>query len=151
MSETYKATPGSYREVTVQLRSIEEVVPPSIQGSQTFTADYTVQHTAQDNVSVYGRNGQLRVDIDKGSYSLIQRLRSAIGMIRGKNITVHGGAPDKATIETNPAIQQYLADSAAFADAMASNKAQREVLSDRRFVVTAKGAKEVPLEARLHR
>ena len=72
MSNAYKATPGSYREVTVQWTSIEDVVPPSIKGSETYFANYVVEHKTRDAVNVYGRNGALTIDVDKGSYSLLQ-------------------------------------------------------------------------------
>jgi len=151
MNGKYNATKGSYRETKVEVTSITDVTAPAITGQEIYKATHAVEHKTLDNVAVAGENGALRVGVSRGSYSLLDRIKAAIGLVRGKNISVYGGAPSEDAIRESPVVQQYLADSDAFNQVLKSKKANQKVISDKRFAIGVDGVEEIPLEQRLRR
>jgi len=149
MNGTYKATKGSYRVTKIELTSISEVIAPAIIGQESYQATHAVEFKTQDNVTVSGQNGALRIGVSRGDYPLRNRLKAAIGLVRGKNISVYDGAPSEDAIRQSLVVQQYLADSDAFSNELGDKKAKQRVVSDKKYEVGADGVKQIPLEAML--
>ncbi len=150
----YKVSKGTYREIVRQVTEITDVNPPTIGSYQEYAKTFAVNYQAKDNIFVEGFGGKLNIRVDQGNFGLWNRVKQAYDLVRGKNVKVIGGGPDKASIENNPVVLQYLADSKAFSEALALHQAimlSTEVIRDRQFEITAEGIArtEKSLEDRL--
>ena len=151
MEPNYKTTKGTYREIVRQVTEIRDVHAPTIESAQEYDRVFSTKYSTKDHVEVIGTNGRLGINIDIGNFGLLNRIKQAYGLIRGRNMSVLGGGPTKEEIENNPVVMQYLADSQAFNQALKDKKAQlqSEVLSDTQFEVTEQGIEAISLEDRL--
>lgn len=150
MGDNYKTTKGTYREIVSQVTEIRDVTPPTIQASEEYDRTFVVDYKAKDNISVQGVGGRLNIRVDQGNFGFWNRVKQAYALVKGKNLKVRGGGPDKATIENSLIVQEYLADSKAFNEAIQNRRMQSfELISDRQFEITTEGVKRIPLEDRL--